>query len=41
VKNFEFAYQLGPSPELGQVIRSLRGRDSGVLFGDTAQVPGR
>ncbi len=37
MKNFDFAYQLGPSPELGQVIRALRSRDTGVPFGDTAR----
>lgn len=37
MKNFDFAYKLGPSPELGQVIQALRGRDTGVLFGDTGK----
>jgi len=35
IKNLEMAYRLGPSPDLAQVIRTLKGRDSAV-FGDTA-----
>ncbi|MBI2073567.1 MAG: hypothetical protein HYT81_11180, partial [Gemmatimonadetes bacterium] len=41
MKNFEFAYKLGPCPELGQVIRALRGRDTEAWFGDTAGAPAR
>ena len=41
MKNFEFAYKLGPDPNLGQVIRALKARDTGAVFGDTARAPGR
>jgi hypothetical protein len=35
LKNLELAYRLAPSTQLGQVLRSLRSRETGVLPQDT------